>query len=70
MQKKQSHLPAISLKKVFALSKKSINSNQLLAFTEQLAILVNAKLPVDYALRIFRDLSEHENVRNMSGIIA
>jgi len=55
-----------SLKKVFALSKKSINSNQLLAFTEQLAILVNAKLPVDYALRIFRDLSEHENVRNMS----
>lgn len=55
-----------SLKKAFALSKKSINSNQLLAFTEQLATLVKAKLPVDHALRIFRDLSEHENVRNMS----
>jgi len=55
-----------SLKKVFAVSKKSINSNQLLAFTEQLATLVKAKLPVDHALRIFRDLSEHENVRSMS----
>lgn len=55
-----------SLKKVFAVSKKSINSNQLLAFTEQLATLVKAKLPVDHALRIFRDLSEHENVRKMS----
>lgn len=55
-----------SLKNAFSLSKKSINSNQLLAFTEQLATLVKAKLPVDHALRIFRDLSEHENVRNMS----
>ena len=55
-----------SLKKVFAVSKKSINANQLLAFTEQLATLVKAKLPVDHALRIFRDLSEHENVRKMS----
>lgn len=55
-----------SLKKVFSVSKKSINSNQLLAFTEQLATLVKAKLPVDHALRIFRDLSEHENVRKMS----
>jgi len=55
-----------SLKKAFALSKKSINSNQLLAFTEQLATLIKAKLPVDHALRIFRDLSESENVRNMS----
>lgn len=55
-----------SFKKAFTLSKKSINSNQLLAFTEQLATLVKAKLPVDYALRIFRDLSEHENVRKMS----
>jgi len=55
-----------SLKNAFSLSKKSINSNQLLAFTEQLATLVKAKLPVDHALRIFRDLSEHENVRSMS----
>lgn len=55
-----------SLKNAFSLSKKSINSNQLLAFTEQLATLVKAKLPVDHALRIFRDLSEHENVRDMS----
>lgn len=57
---------AKSLKKFFTVSKKSINSNQLLAFTEQLATLVKAKLPVDHALRIFRDLSEHENVREMS----
>lgn len=57
---------ARSLKKFFSVSKKSINSNQLLAFTEQLATLVKAKLPVDHALRIFRDLSEHENVREMS----
>lgn len=57
---------ARSFKKFFAVSKKSINSNQLLAFTEQLATLVKAKLPVDHALRIFRDLSEHENVREMS----
>ncbi len=55
-----------SLKNIFTLSKKTINSNQLLSFTEQLATLVKAKLPVDHALRIFRDLSEHENVRNMS----
>jgi general secretion pathway protein F len=55
-----------SIKKALTLSKKSINSNQLLAFTEQLATLVKAKLPVDHALRIFRDLSEHENVRKMS----
>ncbi len=55
-----------SLKNAFSLTKKSINSNQLLAFTEQLATLVKAKLPVDHALRIFRDLSEHENVRDMS----
>ncbi len=57
---------AKSLKKFFTVSKKSINSNQLLAFTEQLATLVKAKLPVDHALRIFRDLSEHENVQEMS----
>lgn len=55
-----------SLKNIFTLSKKTINSNQLLSFTEQLATLVKAKLPVDHALRIFRDLSEHENVQNMS----
>ncbi len=54
------------LKNVFALSKMSINSNQLLVFTEQLATLIKAKLPVDHALRIFRDLSEYENVRIMS----
>lgn len=60
---------AKTLKNSFALSKKSINANQLLAFTEQLATLVKAKLPVDHALRIFRDLSEHENVRAMSAAL-
>ncbi len=55
-----------SIKNVLAISKNTVNANQLLAFTEQLATLVKAKLPVDHALRIFRDLSEHENVRNMS----
>ena len=53
----------------FTLSKKSITSSQLLSFTEQLATLVKAKLPVDHALRIFRDLSEFENVRNMSATL-
>ncbi len=50
-------------------NKKSINANQLLEFTEQLATLVKAKLPVDHALRIFKELSEHENVRNMSTML-
>ncbi len=50
----------------FKVSKKSITANQLLSFTEQFATLVKAKLPVDHALRIFKDLSEHENVRIMS----
>ena len=50
-------------------NKKSINANQLLEFTEQLATLVKAKLPIDHALRIFKDLSEHENVRNMSTML-
>ncbi len=50
----------------FKVSKKSITASQLLSFTEQLSTLVKAKLPVDHALRIFKDLSEHENVRNMS----
>ena len=31
-----------------------------------MATLVKAKLPLDHALRIFKDLSEHENVRKMS----
>jgi len=53
-------------KGVFTSSKKSINANQLLSFTEQLATLVKAKLPLDHALRIFKDLSEYENVRDMS----
>ena len=57
------------LKNTFSISKKSISSSQLLSFTEQLATLVKAKLPVDHALRIFRDLSEHENVRNMSATL-
>jgi general secretion pathway protein F len=64
--KESTSSPTRSIKKYFEASKKSINSNQLLAFTEQLATLVKAKLPVDHALRIFRDLSEHENVRDMS----
>ena len=57
------------LKNTFSISNKSISSSQLLSFTEQLATLVKAKLPVDHALRIFRDLSEHENVRNMSATL-
>jgi len=55
--------------KTFPFSKKSITANQLLEFTEQLSTLVKAKLPVDYALRIFKDLSEHENVRKMSTLL-
>ncbi len=58
-----------SLKNAFTLKKNAITSSQLLAFTEQLATLVKAKLPVDHALRIFRDLSEHENVRTMSATL-
>lgn len=50
----------------FSFSSKLISANQLLEFTEQLATLVKAKLPIDHALRIFKDLSEHENVRNLS----
>jgi len=57
---------AKALKDSFIGSKKTVNSTQLLSFTEQLATLVKAKLPVDHALRIFRDLSEHDNVRTMS----
>ena len=59
----------ISLKGLFTLKRNAITSSQLLAFTEQLATLVKAKLPVDHALRIFRDLSEHENVRSMSATL-
>lgn len=50
-------------------NKNTLSSNQLLEFTEQLATLIKAKLPLDHALRIFKDLSEHENVRNMSELI-
>lgn len=57
------------LQKAITFKKNGISANQLLAFTEQLATLVKAKLPVDHALRIFRDLSEHENVRTMSATL-
>jgi len=57
------------LQKAITFKKNAITANQLLAFTEQLATLVKAKLPVDHALRIFRDLSEHENVRTMSATL-
>ncbi len=53
-------------KNYLAISKKSLSAAQLLEFTEQLSTLVKAKLPVDYALRIFKDLSEHKNVREIS----
>ena len=53
-------------KDLFTASKKSLTPSQLLEFTEQLSTLVKAKLPVDYALRIFKDLSEHENVKQIS----
>ncbi len=58
-----------TFKNAFTLKRNAIKANQLLAFTEQLATLVKAKLPVDHALRIFRDLSEHENVRTMSATL-
>ncbi|MEM7400718.1 MAG: type II secretion system F family protein [Pseudomonadota bacterium] len=58
-----------SFKTAFSIKKNAITSSQLLAFTEQLATLVKAKLPVDHALRIFRDLSDHENVRTMSATL-
>lgn len=58
-----------TFKNAFTLKRNAITANQLLAFTEQLATLVKAKLPVDHALRIFRDLSEHENVRTMSATL-
>ena len=53
----------------FLSPKQSLGSNQLLEFTEQLATLIKAKLPLDHALKIFRDLSEHENVRYVSELI-
>ena len=56
-------------KRVLSVSKKSLTSTQLLEFTEQLSTLIKAKLPVDYALRIFRDLSEHENVKKISALL-
>ena len=63
---KEAKSSAISAwQKTLPFSKQSINATQLLEFTEQLATLVKAKLPLDHALRIFKDLSEHENVRKM-----
>lgn len=59
----------LSWKKYLTVSKKSLTANQLLEFTEQLSTLVKAKLPVDHALRIFKDLSEHENVKEMSALL-
>ena len=67
--KEASSSSSLSLKEALSFSKKSISAKQLLEFTEQLATLVKAKLPVDHALRIFRDLSEHENVRDMSATL-
>lgn len=44
-----------------------LTNNQILEVTEQLSTLVKSKLPLDHALKILQQISEHKNVKGLVG---
>lgn len=48
-------------------SSTKLTNNQILEVTEQLSTLVKSKLPLDHALKILQQISEHKNVKALVG---
>ena len=49
------------------LKSNQLTNNQVLEVTEQLSTLIRSKLPLDHALKILQQISEHKNVKELIG---
>ncbi|MFK8026534.1 MAG: type II secretion system F family protein [Gammaproteobacteria bacterium] len=49
------------------LKSNQLTNNQVLEITEQLSTLIRSKLPLDHALKILQQISEHKNVKELIG---